>query len=62
MRNVYKNMNVFKCVHEAHDGFDSKMSVHHILKRNVIAGIIISAETVTAAVIFTRKKYTTAPS
>lgn len=31
MRNVYKRMNIFKCVHEAHSGFSSKMSVHHIL-------------------------------
>lgn len=31
MRNIYKSMNIFKCVHEAHDGFGSKMSVYHIL-------------------------------
>lgn len=31
MKNLYKSMNIFKCVHEAHDGFDSRMSVHHIL-------------------------------
>jgi hypothetical protein len=31
MKNVYKNMNVFKCVHEVHEGFGSKMSVQHIL-------------------------------
>lgn len=31
MRNVYKAMNIFKCVHEAHKGFESRMSVHHIL-------------------------------
>ena len=31
MRNAYKRMNIFKCVHEAHAGFESQMSVHHIM-------------------------------
>lgn len=31
MKNLYKSMNIFKCVHEAHQGFESRMSVHHIL-------------------------------
>jgi hypothetical protein len=33
MRNVYKQLNIFKCVHEAHQGFESRMSVHHILNQ-----------------------------
>ena len=33
MRNAYKQLHIFKCVHEAHRGFESRMSVHHILNR-----------------------------
>ncbi len=32
MKNLYKKQNVFICRHEAHNGFQSKMSVFHILK------------------------------
>lgn len=33
MRNLYKQLDIFKCVHEAHKGFESRMSVHHILNK-----------------------------
>lgn len=33
MRNAYKRLHIFKCVHEAHRGFESRMSAHHILNR-----------------------------
>ncbi|MCB0271098.1 MAG: hypothetical protein KDH95_23255, partial [Calditrichaeota bacterium] len=31
MKNIYKRLDIFKCVHEAHKGFASRMSVHHIV-------------------------------
>ncbi len=33
MKNAYKQLNIFKCRHEAHRGFESRMSVHHILNK-----------------------------
>ena len=33
MKNAYKNLSIFKCIHEAHHSFNSRMSVHHILNR-----------------------------
>lgn len=33
MKNAYKNLSIFKCVHEAHRGFENQMSVHHILNK-----------------------------
>ncbi len=33
MKNAYKRLDIFKCVHEAHQGFASRMSAHHILNR-----------------------------
>lgn len=33
MKNLYKNMSVFRCVHESHKGFQNSMSVYHILKK-----------------------------
>lgn len=33
MKNAYKRLDIFKCVHDAHKGFESRMSVHHILNR-----------------------------
>ncbi len=32
MKNAYKRLDIFICRHEAHNGFQSKMSVYHILK------------------------------
>ena len=32
MKNLYKNTNIFKCVHESHRGYKKKISVYHILK------------------------------
>lgn len=31
MKNPYKRLNIFKCVHDAHRAFESRMSAHHIL-------------------------------
>jgi len=33
VKNAYKNLSIFKCVHEAHSGFENQMSVHHILNK-----------------------------
>lgn len=33
MKNLYKQLDIFTCVHEAHQGFESRMSVHHILNK-----------------------------
>lgn len=33
MKNAYKRLDIFKCVHEAHKGFESRMSAHHILNK-----------------------------
>ncbi len=30
MKNPYKRLNIFKCVHDVHRSFQSRMSVHHI--------------------------------
>ncbi len=32
MKNLYKSMNIFRCIHESHSGFKNKISVYHILK------------------------------
>jgi hypothetical protein len=32
MKNLYKNMDIFRCIHESHRGFKNKISVYHILK------------------------------
>ncbi|MCB0290634.1 MAG: hypothetical protein KDH97_10300 [Calditrichaeota bacterium] len=33
MKNAYKRLDIYKCVHESHKGFGSRMSVHHIRNR-----------------------------
>jgi len=33
LKNLYKNMSVFRCIHETHKGFQNTMSVYHILKK-----------------------------
>ncbi len=33
MKNIYKRLDIFKCVHDSHRGFASRMSVYHILQR-----------------------------
>lgn len=32
MKNLYKNTQIFRCVHESHQNFKNKISVYHILK------------------------------